>query len=579
MSLGGNKLEITSLKQSVDSENVSIIPIVGIGGIGKTTLAKLVYNDQRIATPFELKLWVCVSDVFELDKVIIKILNSASPGKRYMDMGIDQLQRTLREALNGRKYLLILDDVWSEDPRKWGELKTLLMGGANGSKILVTTRSQRVAEIMGTVSALNLSLLSPQDCLSLFFKCAFKGQQEKQNPNLKRIGEEIVRKCKGVPLAVITLGSLLYSVTDERKWELIRDNEIWKLEPKEDDILAALRLSYEHLPSYLKRCFAYCSIFPKDYEMDDIELVYLWIANGLVQCSNENQELEDIGLSYFKELCSRCFFQDFFEYGGNVKCQMHDLIHDLALSITQNERSMVRTSTQQIPKSVRHISFPDPESLPNDLPESLQNLDRVRTIWSLNDRHEGISSEVFIKKCVSRFQYMRVLDLTYSRHARPQNASKIVRLFCRSLTSLPQNIECLRELETLCIDECENLDLAMEEGEDNQFPTQFSLQKLELRNLPKLVEFPQWLIRLIRGSTNSLKVMKVEGCRNLRELPECLQNMASLPEVQIKDCPQLNNDPIRKAVADVAGPTTSMSEHWSLHVDISKSEVKLVTEQ
>ncbi|KAF2307879.1 hypothetical protein GH714_032952 [Hevea brasiliensis] len=310
---------------------------------------------------------------------------------------------------------------------------------------------------------------------------------------------------------------------------------------------------------------------------------------------------------------------------------------------------MVRTSTQQIPKSVRHISFPDPESLPNDLPESLQNLDRVRTIWSLNDRHEGISSEVFIKKCVSRFQYMRVLDLTYSRfevlptsigdlkHLKylslfgnglirrlpnsicklqslqvlllgkcwsleelPKDIKYMINLrflwittnqkylptggigclkflrflfigwcdnleylfedmqglkmlrrlfvcFCRSLTSLPQNIECLRELETLCIDECENLDLAMEEGEDNQFPTQFSLQKLELRNLPKLVEFPQWLIRLIRGSTNSLKVMKVEGCRNLRELPECLQNMASLPEVQIKDCPQLNNDPIRKA--------------------------------
>ncbi|KAJ9184859.1 hypothetical protein P3X46_004545 [Hevea brasiliensis] len=632
---------IETLLRSVDGENVSIIPIVGIGGIGKTTLAKLVYNDQRIATHFELKLWVCVSDVFELDKVIIKILDSASTGQRYTDMGIDQLQRTLREALNGKKYLLILDDVWSEDPRKWGELKTLLMGGANGSKIVVTTRSQRVAKIMGTVSALNLSLLSLQDCLSLFSKCAFKGQQEKQNPNLKRIGEEIVRKCKGVPLAVITLGSLLYSVTDEREWEFIRDNEIWKLEQKEDDIFAALRLSYEHLPSYLKRCFAYCSIFPKDYEMDDIELVYLWIANGLVQSSNENQELEDFGLRYFKALCSRCFFQDFAEYGGSVGCKMHDLIHDLALSVSINECSMVRTSTQQIPKSVRQISFPYPQSLPNDLPESLQNLDRVQTIWSINERREGISSEVFIKKCVSRFQYMRVLDLTFSgfevlptsigdlKHLKylslygnglirrlpnsicelqslqvlllgrcwsleelPKDIKYMINLrwlwittnqkylptggigclkslrflfigwcdnleylfedmqglkmlrrlfvcFRRSLTSLPQNIKCLMALETLCIDECENLDLAMEEGENNQFPTQFSLQKLELRNLPKLLEFPQWLIQ---GSTNNLKVMRIGECDNLRELPECLQNMASLQELRITDYPKLNNN-------------------------------------
>ncbi|XP_057999811.1 putative disease resistance protein RGA3 isoform X2 [Hevea brasiliensis] len=647
---------IETLLQSVDGENVSIIPIVGIGGIGKTTLAKLVYNDQRIATHFELKLWVCVSDVFELDKVIIKILDSASPGQRYADMGIDQLQRTLQEALNGNKYLLILDDVWSEDPRQWGELKTLLMGGAYGSKMLVTTRSQRVAEIMGTVSALNLSLLSHQDCLSLFFKWAFKGQQEKQNPNLKRIGEEIVRKCKGVPLAVITLGSLLYSVTDEREWEFIRDNEIWKLEQKKDDILPALRLSYEHLPSHLKRCFAYCSIFPKDYVMDDIELVYLWMANGLVQSSNENQELEDIGLRYFKELCSRCFFQDFSEYGGKVKCKMHDLIHDLALSVTQNECSMVRTSTQQIPKSVRHISFPHPELLPNVLPESLQNLDRVRTICCESERGEGISSEAFIKTCFSRFQYLRFLNLSYSmfevlptsignlKHLKyldlwrspniqrlpnsicklqslqvlllfgcwsleelpkdmkyminlrwlwittkqknlptggigclkslrflfitscdnleylfedMQGLKKLRRLkidYCRSLTSLPQSIKCLTALETLCIKGCENLDLIMEEGEENQYPTQFSLQKLELEFLPKLVEFPQWLIR---GSTNSLKVIKVERCNNLRELPECLQNMASLQEVQIKGCPQLNNDPIRKA--DVAGPSTSMS--------------------
>ncbi|XP_021602422.1 putative disease resistance protein RGA3 [Manihot esculenta] len=384
---------IIEMLQHVDGENVSIIPIVGIGGLGKTTLAKLVYNDQRVATLFELKLWVCVSDVFELDKVIIKILNSASPDKKYLDMGIDQLQRSLREALNGWKYLLILDDVWSEDPRKWHELKTLLMGGANGSKIVVTTRSNRVAEIMGTVSPQNLSLL----------------------PHRDSIGEEIVRKCKGVPLAVITLGSLLYSVTDEREWEFIRDSEIWELKQKENDILPALRLSYEHLPSYLKRCFAYCSIFPKDYVLNDIELVYLWMANGLVQSSNENQELEDVGFRYFKELCSRCFFQDFSEYYGIVKCKMHDLIHDLALSITQNECSMFLDSTQQIAKSVRHVSFPNPESLPKDVPKSLQNLECMQTIYCfVNEREEGISSEMFIKTCCSRFQYLRALDLSYS---------------------------------------------------------------------------------------------------------------------------------------------------------------------
>ncbi|KAG8646714.1 hypothetical protein MANES_09G025302v8, partial [Manihot esculenta] len=504
---------IIEMLQHVDGENVSIIPIVGIGGLGKTTLAKLVYNDQRVATLFELKLWVCVSDVFELDKVIIKILNSASPDKKYLDMGIDQLQRSLREALNGWKYLLILDDVWSEDPRKWHELKTLLMGGANGSKIVVTTRSNRVAEIMGTVSPQNLSLLPHRDCLSLFFKS---------------IGEEIVRKCKGVPLAVITLGSLLYSVTDEREWEFIRDSEIWELKQKENDILPALRLSYEHLPSYLKRCFAYCSIFPKDYVLNDIELVYLWMANGLVQSSNENQELEDVGFRYFKELCSRCFFQDFSEYYGIVKCKMHDLIHDLALSITQNECSMFLDSTQQIAKSVRHVSFPNPESLPKDVPKSLQNLECMQTIYCF-------------------LQSLQILLLYRCRNLQelPKDIRCMINLRFLWITTRQKyfptgGIGCLKSLRFLFITGCYNLEYLFEDMQGLK-----KLRRLVVWDCESLISLPQkWLIR---GSTNSLKVLEVKRCDNLRELPNCLQNMASHPEVRIIDCPELNNDPLQKA--------------------------------
>ncbi|KAJ9184858.1 hypothetical protein P3X46_004544 [Hevea brasiliensis] len=607
---------IEMLLQSFDSENVSIIPVVGIGGLGKTTLAKLVFNDQRVISHFEEKLWVCVSEVFEIEKVIIKILSSASPGKKYMDLDVDQLQKALRQALDGRKYLLILDDVWSEDPRKWLELKALLMGGANGSKILVTTGSSRVASIMGTDSAYDLNDLPYQHCLSLFFRSAFKGEQEKQNPNLIRIGEEIVRKCKGIPLAVITLATLLYSVTDERDWGVIRDNEIWKLEQKENDILPALRLSYEQLPSHLKRCFAYCSVFPKDYIFYDLELVYIWMAHGLVQSCNENQELEDVGFRYFKE-----------EDAGDVQCKMHDLMHDLASSVTQNESSAIISSSQQVSK--------------NDLPVPFQNLDHVRTISFLNERREGISSEVFIDACFLRFQCLRVADLAYSKfellprsignlkHLKylslwnnfflkrlpnsicklqslqalilggcdeleelPRDIKYMVnlrllwittkqkylptrglgclkslrflfvtgcenlqyllgdlhgltnlrRLFiggCDSLISLPQNIKFLTTLKILNIANCENLDLAIEEVEDNQHLSPFSLQKLEIINIPKLLGFPTWLIR---GSINSLKVLKITDCDNLRELPEPLRNIATLEELLIYGCHMLNNE-------------------------------------
>ncbi|KAF2307899.1 hypothetical protein GH714_033265 [Hevea brasiliensis] len=527
---------IETLLQSVDGENVSIIPIVGIGGIGKTALAKLVYNDQRVISHFGVKLWVCVSQVFELDKVLIKILNSASPDQRYMDLDMDQLQNELREALEGRKYLLILDDVWCEDPKKWNDLKTLLTGGANGSKIVVTTRSNRVAEIMGTVSAYNLSVLPDQDCLSLFFKCAFKGQQEKQNPKLTRIGEEIVRKCKGVPLAVITLGSQLYCETDERRWEYIKDNEIWKSEQKGNDILPALRLSYEHLPSYLKRCFAYCSIFPKDYEFDDIELVYFWMANGFLQSSNDNEDLEDVGLRYFKELCSRCFFQDLFEYPGRVNCKMHDLIHDLALSISQNGCSMVVTNTQQIPKSVRHISFPYPKSLVDqDLPTSLQIQHNVRTISFLNKGKEGISSKRFIKTCCLRSPYLRVLDLAFSKfEVLPRRIGDLKQLKYLSLGGnrlirrLPNSICKLQSLQVLLLVGCWSL-------EELPKDMKYMINLRWLWIITKQKNLPTGGI----GCLKSLQFLYISLCNNLECLFEDMQGLKKLRRLVISSCRRL----------------------------------------
>jgi len=150
--------------------------------------------------------------------MIKKLIKSATTGERCADLDEGELKKKLEEILNGRKYLLLMDDVWNEDAQKWLLLKLLLSKGAAGSKLIVTTRSQRVAEIMGTVAAYNLSLLGQEDCLSLFYKCAFKEGQMELYPNLVGIGEEIVEKCKQVPLAVINMGTQLYGKTDEKEW-------------------------------------------------------------------------------------------------------------------------------------------------------------------------------------------------------------------------------------------------------------------------------------------------------------------------------------------------------------------------
>ena len=195
-----------------------VLPIVGMGGLGKTSLAKSVCDAENVKSHFDLKMRVCVSDYFSLKQVIQKIIKSATTGERCADLDGGELEKKLEEILNGRKYLLLLDDVWNEDAQKWLLLKPLLSKGADGSKIIVTTRSQRVAEIMGTVAEYKLSFLGKDDCLSLFYKCAFKEGQKELYPNLVGIGEEIVEKCKQVPLAVINMGTQLYGKTDEKEW-------------------------------------------------------------------------------------------------------------------------------------------------------------------------------------------------------------------------------------------------------------------------------------------------------------------------------------------------------------------------
>ena len=207
---------------------------------------------------------------------------------------------------------------------------------------------------MGTVTAYNLSLLGQEDCLSLFYKCAFKEGQKELNPNLVAIGKEIVAKCKQVPLAVINLGTQLYGKTDETEWKSVRDSEKW--EEEGDGILPALKISYQRLPTHLKRCFLYCSVFPKDYPFLDLVLVQFWMAHGLIlQSSNPNEKLEDVGLRYVRELISRCFFQDYVDGNIGASFKMHGLMHDLASSLAQNEFSIISSQNHQISKTTRVI--------------------------------------------------------------------------------------------------------------------------------------------------------------------------------------------------------------------------------
>ncbi|RVW40774.1 putative disease resistance protein [Vitis vinifera] len=225
--------------------------------------------------------------------------------------------------------------MWNEDSGNWNSLRAPFSVGAKGSKVMVTTRNKGVAFMMGAEkNVYELKTLSEDACWSVFEKHAFEHRNIDEHPNLVSIGRKIVNKCGGLPLAATTLGGLLRSKRREDEWEKILNSKIWGWSGTEPEILPALRLSYHYLPSHLKRCFAYCAMFPKDYEFDSKNLVLLWMAEGLIQQpKGDRHRMEDLGDDYFCELLSRSFFQSSSNHESHFV--MHDLIHDLAQEMPQ----------------------------------------------------------------------------------------------------------------------------------------------------------------------------------------------------------------------------------------------------
>ncbi|KAJ7976792.1 Disease resistance protein [Quillaja saponaria] len=478
------------MEQGDDNNNnnnkrtVSVIPLVGIGGMGKTTLAKLVFNDERIVENFELKMWVCVSEDFDLKQLLVKMIKSVCY-KNFSDLDVDQLQIRLRAALNGRKFLLVLDDVWNEELSKWIELRDLLRGaGAKGSKILVTTRSNSIASIMSTDGTTYiLEGLSEDDCLSLLVKWAFKEGEEKKHPKLVKIGSEIVKKCGGFPLAVRTLGNVLFSKTNVDDWILVRDNEIWKLGQEESDIVPALKLSYDQMPSFLKQCFACCSLFPKGYEFTTTGLVDFWKAHGLVQSPNENHDhCKDMGIEYINELWSRSFFVDFSGEDDHYKFKLHDLVHDLAVYVSKGECLMVEsTHVRNISRKVRHLSFLINESNFDDLTLLLPKFESLRTIIFPIDG-VGTCSASFLHSCVVNSKSLHVLDISDS-----------------TFEELPQFISKMKHL-----------------------------RYLDLSRNKRIKKLPDFICKL-----QSLQVLRLVGCVELEEFPRNMGNLLSLRVLEI----------------------------------------------
>ncbi|KAI8562430.1 hypothetical protein RHMOL_Rhmol03G0037100 [Rhododendron molle] len=509
--------------------------------------------------------------------------------------GLEQLQNRVRNLLREDKFILFLDDIWNEDCVEWKKLEDLLITQARGSRIVVTTRSKMVASIVktGTLEPYELRGLSNNECLDILVKWAFKEGDESKHPNLVNIGKKIVEKCGGVPLVARTLGAFLFSKTNEQDWLFVRDNEMWAIVQKENDILPILRLSYDQMPSYLKHCFAYCSLFEKDEIIYGSKLIYAWMALGFVQCVDTKDELEDIGEGYILELVRRSFLErDYTGYFFNPdypvtreKYKMHDLVHDLAQYLAGNEFLTIKgATTEAIPKTVRHVSFD--LNTHCSFPRPLMEAKKLRTIVYPSNRESTFGSPV--EPAIANFRSLRLLkglglpenieklkllryidapanlpnslcmllnlqylDLCQSHvYGLPEDLWKLISLrflgLTTTLTHLPkEGIGRLTSLRMLFSYKCFNLESL---GEGIEYLS--CLRDLALWNCSKLVSLPAGF-----GHLTSLECLEIGSCKSLNlSEDDDLKGLTSLKRLGLRHLPGLVNLP--KGLLDAAATLT-----------------------
>ncbi|XP_073150902.1 putative disease resistance RPP13-like protein 1 [Henckelia pumila] len=467
--------------------NFSVISLVGMAGIGKTTLAQLVYGDKTVDDIFKKKMWVSVSMKFDVIRIMQSIIGELT-GIRCTDSDLNSVQVQLQAAIKGFKFLLVLDDYWSEKHDEWDALSSPLEFGSQGSKVIVTTRIAKVSDVIKSFETYNLKHLSEDECWDMMKRRMMERRIPiKELEILEPIGIEIAKKCKGLPLAAKTLASLLSNPEFKaNEWHCILKGKLWDLPQDNNDLLPTLMLSYIHLSPQLQKCFAYCSLFPKDHEFEVEELVLLWMAEGFIQ-PIEGWRLEDVGQQYFSNLCSRSFFQ-VSNLTKPSRYKMHDLIHDMAQLVSTDICFQVMNMSDRYPLFVDtcHLSILL-DSMKIHLEASQKN-ERLRTFLMINKirAQEGQLN----MKLFTYLQSLRVLDLS--------------RIGLTELTNSIDRLKCLRYLN------------------------------LSENQIPKL---PRSVCNLV-----ALQTLKLKNCEEIHELPDDTKNLSSLRHLDL-DKGQLSRMP------------------------------------
>ncbi|PRQ50323.1 putative P-loop containing nucleoside triphosphate hydrolase, leucine-rich repeat domain, L [Rosa chinensis] len=534
-------------EHSEERKKPLVISIVGMGGIGKTTLAKLAYNDVDVKNCFHTRIWVCVSEPFVQIAVAKAILEGLNVSYVPNSNELETFFRHIESEIEGKKFLLVLDDVWDSNHTKWDPFLTTLQCGASGSRILITTRIAQVASAMGTTSdhTIDIKELGEKTCRSLFYHIAFFDGERKESKKFEDIGNQIVRRCKGLPLAAKTLGSLMRCKKTLQQWVDVLNSKIWEIEVVENEVFQPLLLSYYDLKPLSKRCILYCATFPKDHVIVKDKLIELWMSQNYLEVKGGNKEKTTVGQWCFENLVTRSFFQDFEEdFEGNIKsCKMHDIVHDFVQYLTKDEcfSMAVKGANERMElpgDEVRHLSLMFAHE--GTFPVSSLNCKSLRTLTAFESKLTSIGVEL-----ISQSKSLRTLKLSENSILEvPKEIGGLIHLRYLDLSQnhelkeLPDSLGDLYNLQTLRLVDCSEL---------VKFPDEEAMRKLtklkhlyvdrccrlKSKGIGRLTGLQKLDVFHLNGYTGEDKegTLKLQDLKNLKQLEGSLY-IAQLESVE-----------------------------------------------
>ncbi|WVZ50162.1 hypothetical protein U9M48_001443 [Paspalum notatum var. saurae] len=573
------KQKIIDLLLSADTNNdeIVIVPIYGLGGMGKSTVAQQVYNDDQIKK-YDHRIWIYVSQDFNLLQIGRSIISQLPTDGGQPNSDTQQaINNFIGNLLHGKKVLIVLDDLWEDQQTELNKLRRMLHVKDSIMRVIITTRKEDIARKISTNEPYKLQLLNDDICWEIIKRPSnfdIKSNKEK----LEEIGLDIAKKCGGVALAAQAIGFMLRSIDNESGWTEINNNDIWNEPCKDNDVLPSLKLSYERMPPQVRICFSYCAIFPKGHNIVKDDLVHQWIALGFIGRSK--------GMDCIKILLEMSFLQvsklPTTSQEHVVRYTMHDLVHDLARLTMADELSVFDVAPKRNARDhkYRHYSllrkYDGTTKLSNILPSKMRvlrfsdcgKLDIPSAAFSfakcLRTLDFSETSGIFLPDSIGQLKQLRCLIAPKMQNeSLPEFITELAKLQylnineSSQISALPESIYKLGCLEYLGLSGCSGMSKLPESFGDikcmvhldmsgctgiSALPGSFgklaNLQHLELSDCSSLQKLPESLCGITQ-----LQHLNLSSCNCLQRLPEAIGNLADLQYLNMSRCQEIKKLP------------------------------------